>query len=113
MNHLSRYSILCTLASLLAGLALVASVSARAQIASAHVDKIDLSTWTCQRFLDANSTDVSMMIAWLDGYYKHENDPPVIDISNFPDNSRKLKDFCTVHADMGFAAATDILFARE
>jgi acid stress chaperone HdeB len=113
MNHLSRRSILCTIASLLAGMVLAASVPAHAQTAPADVDKIDLSMWTCQRFLEANSADVSMIIAWLDGYYKNENDPPIIDSGDLPANSRKLKEYCTAHPDMGFDAATDILFERE
>jgi acid stress chaperone HdeB len=67
MNHLSRCSILCVLTFLLTGVAPAASVS----------DQIDLSSWTCKRFLDASSADANMVIAWLDGYYKHENDPPI------------------------------------
>jgi acid stress chaperone HdeB len=113
MNQLSRSLILGMLASLLPSLPVATSVPARAQIAPAHVEKIDLATWTCQRFLDANNTDINMMISWLDGYYKHENDPPIIDTGEFYENSRKLKEYCTAHADMGFVAATDTLFGRD
>jgi acid stress chaperone HdeB len=84
-----------------------------AWMAPAHADDIDLSTWTCQRFLDANSADVSVILAWLDGYYKNEDDPPIIHTGDFFANSKKLKDYCGAHPDIGFIAATDALFERE
>jgi len=84
-----------------------------AAMAPAHADDIDLSTWTCQRFLDANSADVSVILAWLDGYYKNEDDPPIIHTGDFFANSKKLKDYCGAHPDIGFIAATDALFERE
>jgi len=81
--------------------------------APALADDIDLSTWTCKRFLDANSADVNVILAWLDGYYKDEDDPPVIHTQDFFANSKKLRDYCSAHPDMGFIAATDALFERE
>jgi acid stress chaperone HdeB len=83
-----------------------------AWIVPAHANDIDLSSWTCKRFLDANSADVNVILAWLDGYYKDE-DPPIIHTDDFFANSKKLKDYCTAHPDMGFIAATDTLFERE
>ena len=84
-----------------------------ALIVPAHADDIDLSTWTCKRFLDANSADVNVILAWLDGYYKDVDDPPIIHTEDFFANSKKLRDYCTAHPDMGFIAATDTLFERE
>jgi len=81
--------------------------------APARAEDIDLSTWTCKRFLDANSADVNIILSWLDGYYKTEDDPPVIHTGDFFANSKKLKDYCAAHPDMGFIAATDTLFERE
>ena len=53
--------------------AAVLAIVAVAWIMPAHADDIDLSTWTCKRFLDANSADVNVILAWLDGYYQHNN----------------------------------------
>jgi acid stress chaperone HdeB len=86
---------------------------ALAWIVPAHADDIDLSSWTCKRFLEANSADVNVILAWLDGYYKDEDDPPIIHTEDFFANSKKLKDYCTAHPDMGFIAAADTLFERE
>ncbi|HXX52139.1 MAG TPA: HdeA/HdeB family chaperone [Xanthobacteraceae bacterium] len=89
------------------------AIVALAWSAPARADDIDLSNWTCKRFLDANSADVNIILAWLDGYYKDEDDPPVIHTQDFFANSKKLRDYCAAHPDMGFIAATDALFERE
>jgi acid stress chaperone HdeB len=79
----------------------------------ALADDIDLSTWTCQQFLSANSADVNIIMAWLDGYYKDEDDPPLIDAHQFPENSKKLAEYCAAHPDIGLITATDKLFQKE
>jgi len=46
--------------------------------APAMAEDIDLSSWTCKQFLAAAKEDVGVILAWLDGYYKEEDEPPVI-----------------------------------
>lgn len=72
--------------------------------------EIDLSTWTCHQFQTASKDDVGVILAWLDGYYKSENDPPVIDTDKFVDNAKKLGEYCSAHPDSGLITATDTLF---
>ena len=79
----------------------------------AKADDIDLSTWTCKQFLSANKDDIGVMLAWLDGYYKDENDPPVIDTTKFVGNAKKLGEYCAAHPDIGLISATDKLFQKE
>ena len=74
---------------------------------------IDLSTWTCKEFQSANKDDIGAILAWLDGYYKGEDDPPVIDTSKFVDNAKKLGEYCAAHPDIGLITATDKLFQKE
>ena len=84
-----------------------------AWMAPAHADDIDLSTWTCQRFLDANSADVSVILAWLDGYYKEENEPPVINTDELVAKAKKLGQYCAAHPDEDLIGAADKLFQKE
>ncbi len=79
----------------------------------AQADDIDLSTWTCQQFVSANKDDIGVILAWLDGYYKDEDDPPVIDTTKFVDNAKKLGEYCAAHPDIGLITATDKLFQKE
>jgi len=77
---------------------------------SAHAEDIDLSTWTCQKFQAASKEDIGIILAWLDGYYKDEDDPPIVDTDSFIENAKKLGEYCAAHPDSGLIAATDKLF---
>ncbi|MGA2895224.1 MAG: HdeA/HdeB family chaperone [Xanthobacteraceae bacterium] len=79
----------------------------------AFADDIDLARWTCQQFLSASKDDIGVILAWLDGYYKDEDDPPVIDTGQFVANAKKLGDYCAAHPDSGLITATDKLFQKE
>ena len=78
-----------------------------------RANDIDLSTWTCQQFVTANKDDIGVILAWLDGDYKDEDDPPVIDTTKFVDNAKKLGEYCAAHPDIGLITATDKLFQKE
>ena len=94
-------------ATLLAAAYLVLASPARAA-------DIDLSTWTCKQFQSASKDDIGVILAWwLDGYYKDEDDPPVIDTTKFVDNAKKLGEYCSAHPDIGLITATDKLFQKQ
>ena len=81
--------------------------------APAMAEDIDLSTWTCKQFLSASKEDVGLILAWLDGYYKEEDEPPVIDTEALVTNAKKLGQYCAEHPDSDLISATDKLFQRE
>jgi acid stress chaperone HdeB len=81
--------------------------------ASGFAEDIDLSTWTCRQFQSASQDDIGVILSWLDGYYKDEDDPPVIDTTKFVANAKKLGDYCSAHPDIGLITATDKLFQKE
>src|SRR5271156_5618222 len=81
--------------------------------APAVAEDIDLSTWTCQKFQSASKDDIGVILSWLDGYYKDEDDPPVIDTTQFVANAKKLGEYCAAHPDAGLITATDKLFQKE
>jgi acid stress chaperone HdeB len=82
-------------------------------VSPARAADIDLSTWTCKKLASASKDDIAAILVWLDGYYKDENDPPVIDVTKFVDNGKKLADYCAAHPDIGLITATDKLFQKE
>jgi acid stress chaperone HdeB len=77
---------------------------------SAFAEEIDLSTWSCHKFQTAGKDDVGVILAWLDGYYRGENDPPVIDTDKFVEHAKQLGEYCSGHPDEGLITATDKLF---
>ena len=53
-------------AALIAGFCTVQGVAA----------PIDLSAQTCKQFQASSPDEIKIILAWLDGYYKDEKDPP-------------------------------------
>ena len=81
--------------------------------APALAEDIDLSAWTCKQFLSAGKEDVGVILAWLDGYYKEEDEPPVINTEALVNNAKKLGQYCATHPDSDLIGATDKLFQKE
>jgi acid stress chaperone HdeB len=81
--------------------------------APAKANEIDLSAWTCKQFQSASKDQVTLILAWLDGYYRAEDDPPVIDTDQLGVNAKKLGDYCATHPDAKLITAADTLFERE
>jgi acid stress chaperone HdeB len=79
----------------------------------AMAEDIDLTAWTCKQFMTASKEDVGVILAWLDGYYKEEDEPPVIDTAELVANAKKLGEYCAAHPDDYLIDATDKLFQKE
>jgi acid stress chaperone HdeB len=73
----------------------------------AFAEDIDLSTWTCKKFLTADKETIGIILTWLDGFYKDEDDPPVIETDKFVANAKKLANYCAEHPDQGLITAAD------
>jgi acid stress chaperone HdeB len=79
----------------------------------AMAEDIDLSAWSCGKFLSASKEDVGVILAWLDGYYKEENEPPVINTEDLVTKAKSLGEYCAAHPDTSLIDATDKLFQKE
>ena len=90
-----------------------AALAAALVVAShAYASKVDLSTVTCKAFLASDKEEIGYTLAWLDAYYKKEDDPPVIDTDKFAANAKALAEYCTANPDIGLITATDKLFGK-
>jgi acid stress chaperone HdeB len=78
----------------------------------AQAEKIDFSTTTCKQFIDSHKDAMGVVLAWLDGYYREESDPPVFDTDRFEANAKKLGAFCAANPTLGLITATDKLFGK-
>jgi len=77
-----------------------------------HAVVIDLSKRTCQQFLASSRDEIRIIWAWLDGYYKDKQDPPIIDTNTLTDNLNKLNEYCAANPTIGLITATDKLFGK-
>jgi acid stress chaperone HdeB len=56
-------------------------------------EKIDLSTTTCKQFLESHKNEIGIIPAWVDGYCRDEDDPPILDTDKFEANAKELADY--------------------
>ena len=61
----------------------------------------------------ANDKDeIRIILAWLDGYYKDEQDPPVIDTETLTASLAKLNEYCAENPTSGLLTAAERLFRK-
>ena len=93
----------------LAGMVTVAMIMA----SPASSATFDLSTTKCKEFLDSGKDDIAITLAWLDAYYREDDDPPVIDMDKFTANAKKLAEYCVANPTVGLITAADKLFGKK
>lgn len=78
----------------------------------AGAEILDLSTNTCAQFLAKDGDETRLILTWMDGYYKEEKDPPIINTETFVANAKKLGDYCRANPRVGLITAADRLFSK-
>jgi acid stress chaperone HdeB len=78
----------------------------------AYAEKWDLSTISCHEFLSMDKNTVNILLAWVDAYYRDDDDAPVIDMDKYLGNAAKLGSYCRANPDVGLITATDKLFEK-
>src|SRR4051812_6517574 len=95
-----RTMLMKTLSTLVIAVALAAT-------APAHAEKVDLSTISCKKFFEYNKDNLSLMLMWLDAYYKDEDAEPIVAFDKRAENGKGLGEYCGKHPD------DDIITAAE
>ena len=88
----------------------VGAIILMAGLSPASAEKWDLSTMTCQQFLQADKDTITIILTWLDAYYKDDDAPPVIDTDTFVKNAEKLAAYCAKSPSLGLITAADDVF---
>jgi acid stress chaperone HdeB len=52
----------------------------------ANATKLDLSTMSCKQFLESGDDTIKLVLTWMDGWYKGDEDNAIIDTDVFVDN---------------------------
>jgi acid stress chaperone HdeB len=79
---------------------------------ASHAVVIDLSMMSCQEFLATDKDEIRIIWAWLDGYYKDEQDLPIMDTNTMVDNLKKLNEYCAANPTIRLITATNKLFGK-
>ena len=76
-------------------------------IANASADDLDMSKIKCKDFISAPKDKIAIVLAWLEGYYTKENDPPIIYSEKMMKDAKNLSDYCNDHGDDDIVHAAD------
>lgn len=75
--------------------------------APASAAVLDLSTMTCKQFIDSGEDGINMVLIWLDGWYKGDQDEAIIDTDVFINNAKKFGKYCAEHPTISIVNAAE------
>ncbi len=55
----------------------------------AQAQKVDLSTITCQQFLEMKQDSISLILMWMAGYYSDQDAPPIVDFDKMKEDAEQ------------------------
>src|SRR5271167_1445296 len=78
----------------------------------AHAVVLDLSTLSCKQFLEGGDDEIKMVLTWMDGWYKGDQDEAIIDTDVFVDNAKKFGEFCAKNPTISIVNAAEKILGK-
>lgn len=78
----------------------------------AHAVKWDLSTMSCKQFLDSGEDNIAVVLTWMDGWYKGDEDNAIIDTEVFIENAKKFGANCGKNPTVSVVTAADEILGK-
>lgn len=78
----------------------------------AHAEVLDLSTLTCEQFLKGGDDEIKMVLTWMDGWYKGDQDEAIIDTDVFVENAKKFGQFCAANPTISIVNAAEKILGK-
>jgi len=94
-----------TVSILFAAALLASSMPARAEV-------LDLSTLSCKQFLEGGDDEIKMVLTWMDGWYKGDEDKAIIDTEVFVDNAKKFGAYCAKNPTVSIVNAAEEILGK-
>jgi acid stress chaperone HdeB len=94
-----------TISMLFAAALVLSSVPAKAVV-------LDLSTMTCKQFIEGGDDEIKMVLTWMDGWYKCDEDEAIIDTDVFVDNAKKFGTFCAANPTISIVNAAEKILGK-
>ena len=80
--------------------------------APANAVVLDLSTMTCKQFVDSGDDTIKMVLTWMDGWYKGDEDNAIIDTDVFVENAKKFGAYCGTNPNVSIVTAADEVLGK-
>ena len=78
----------------------------------AHAEVLDLSTLTCEQFLKGGDDEIKMVLTWMDGWYKGDDDKAIIDTNVFVENAKKFGAYCAANPSISIVNAAEEVLGK-
>jgi len=91
---------------------LLAAIGMTMAAAPAKAVVLDLSTVTCKQFIAGDKAEISMVLTWLDGWYKGDEDEAIIDTDVFVANAKQFGTFCTANPNISVVNAAERILGK-
>jgi acid stress chaperone HdeB len=78
----------------------------------AHAVKWDLATMSCKQFLESGEDNIQVVLTWMDGWYKGDEDNAIIDTDEFIDNAKKFGAYCAKNPNASIVTAADEILGK-
>jgi acid stress chaperone HdeB len=78
----------------------------------AHAAKLDLSTMSCKQFLESGDDTIKLVLTWMDGWYKGDEDNAIIDTDVFVENAKKFGTYCGTNPSVSIVTAADEVLGK-
>ena len=73
---------------------------------------IHLTEITCKKFVEEMKGEQGIIVAWLQGYYLPEHEPPVIDVDKLLSDRAKLTEHCINEPEDDLMTAAEAIFGK-
>ena len=80
--------------------------------APANATKLDLSTMSCKQFLESGDDTIKLVLTWMDGWYKGDEDNAIIDTEVFVENAKKFGSYCGKNPNVSIVTAADEILGK-
>ena len=94
-----------TISMLFAAAFVLSSVPAKAVV-------LDLSTMTCKQFIESGDDGIKMVLTWMDGWYKGDEDTAIIDTNVFVENAKKFGAYCAANPTISIVNAAEEILGK-
>ncbi|MGX4770816.1 HdeA family protein [Bradyrhizobium guangdongense] len=78
----------------------------------ANALKWGLSTMTCKQLLDSGEDNIGVVLTWMDGWYKGDEDNAIIDTEVFVENAKKFGAYCGKNPTVSIVTAADEILGK-
>jgi acid stress chaperone HdeB len=92
--------------------AIIAAFGFTMAAAPAHAVGLDLSTVTCKQFIESDKDEINMIMIWLDGWYKGDEDEAIIDTDVYVANAKKFGTYCAANPTISVVNAAEQILGK-